>query len=571
MQIRQVAVQNFRSLSDFTWAPNAGLNVILGAGDSGKTTLLDAIALALSAQPSQAAVETDYRNLDTDQGFSIELVLGQLSEALLALVYPPPLWGWDSGTGVLHPGPNQDLGYEPVLCIKVTGSPDLELVHQLLQPGNEPRPLTVAMRAATGLWNVSTGRSPESQLRMARGSLLERAIGRDRMRAPAVAAMQGTAQTLELPEDAIAAVAHVAAQLRAAGIRFDDLALSLAPGFGQSPLQLVTLVAQVASGHIPLANFGRGSQQMAMVTLAAAEVVDAPVAVVDEIEAGLEPYRQRALLSKLRVMLANDGQAFITSHSPAILGQLKAGEAWKVSSEAVHTITALEGDVLRLLKRDPEAMLSKLPVICEGQTEVGLLEGLFGFDSKVDPGVLGIHLVDAIGHDDALRFIQGLAQAGQRVFGLVDCETFKSGTRRKLAALPKVRLCESTGGRCIEVAIARAIPPDCLDALVALPGTAGDKLNVEDRLQAISTKLGRQSRSTVAQLLASYELEAVTEAVGEAASKGMWYKTAQAGQGLARFLIDHASADSQLIADLRSLVQDMLSAVDALTASNGTT
>lgn len=568
MQIRKVTVENFRSFSDFTWLPNAGLNVVLGAGDTGKTTLLEAIALALSPQPSQAAIETDYRDLDTSQPFDIEMILGRLSEAFLASVYPPPLWGWDAGTGTLHPAPNEDQGYEPVVCIKVTGSPDLELVHQLVQPGSDPRPLTVAMRAAVGLWNVNTTRSPDSQLRMARGSLLERAIGRDRMRAPAVAAMQDTARTLQIPDDAVAAVAQVAEQLRTAGIRFDNLALSMVPGSGQSPVQLVTLVAQVANGHVPLANFGRGSQQMAMVTLAAADVVDAPVAVIDEIEAGLEPYRQRALLAKLRTMLAKDGQAFITSHSPAILGKLKVREAWKMSSEPAHSITPLEGDVLRLMKRDPEAMLSKLTVICEGQTEVGVLEGFFEFDSKVDPGVLGIHLADGIGHEDALRFIEGLAQAGQHVFGLVDCEEFKRGTRLRLASTPNVRLCESTGGRCIEVAVARAIPLDRLDALVALPGTGGDKLNIDDRLQAISARLGQQSRSTVAQLLQLYEADAVTEAVGESASKGGWYKTAQAGKEFARFLIDNAPGDSRFAADLRALVRDILCTVGSLALSD---
>src|SRR6266566_2816764 len=98
---------------------------------------------------------------------------------------------------------------------------------------------------------------------MARGSLLERAIGRDRLRAPAVAAMQGTASSLDVPPDTTEAIRRVAGQLRSAGIRFDELALSLVPGAGQSPVQLVTLVARSKEGHVPLANFGRGSQQMA--------------------------------------------------------------------------------------------------------------------------------------------------------------------------------------------------------------------------------------------------------------------------------------------------------------------
>ena len=71
--------------------------------------------------------------------------------------------------------------------------------------------------------------------------------------------------------------------------------------------------------------------------------IGAPIAVIDEIEAGLEPYRQRALLAQLRVMLASDGQAFITTHSPAVLGRMRSGEAWRLSHEPEHSVLIVGG------------------------------------------------------------------------------------------------------------------------------------------------------------------------------------------------------------------------------------
>jgi putative ATP-dependent endonuclease of the OLD family len=563
MQIRRLWIQNFRGITDLTWTPGPGLNAILGAGDSGKSTVLDAIALALSPQPSQAAVETDYQNLDTSTPFRIALVLGQLSDAFRAVTYPPALWGWDAGTRELLPAPNDELGHEAVAHIEVVGTVDLELQHHLLQPGNDPRPLTVAARAAAGLWNVSTNRAPDAQLRMSRGSLLERAIGRERMRAPAVAAMQGTVQTLRVPSDTTIAIERVASQLRAAGIKFDDLALSLVPSPGQSPVQLVTLVAKSGDGHVPLANFGRGSQQMAMVTLAAAEIVDAPIAVIDEIEAGLEPYRQRALLARLREMLAPDGQAFVTSHSPAVLGRLTSNECWTLRFQEVHSMRQIDGAMYRLLRDDPEALLCKVPVICEGATEVGVLRAFFSEARDADYTALGVHLVDAGGHEAALTTVAALATDERKAFALVDQEDFSAGKRASLAALRGVHLCQSTGGRCVECAVANALPLGALEGLLLLPGIAGAHLNANSRLQAVTSRLGQQSRQTLEEMISAHGELAVRDAIGEAASKDGWFKSLEAGQRLGEFMLANIPPDSPFLSDLRGLVRAALAATSA--------
>lgn len=53
-QIRKLSIQRFRGIQSLTWLPAEGMNVILGGGDVGKTTVLEAIALLLS--PSNTAV-----------------------------------------------------------------------------------------------------------------------------------------------------------------------------------------------------------------------------------------------------------------------------------------------------------------------------------------------------------------------------------------------------------------------------------------------------------------------------------------------------------------------------------
>ncbi len=42
--IRQLSIERFRGIKSLKWNPADGMNVILGGGDIGKTTLLEAVA-----------------------------------------------------------------------------------------------------------------------------------------------------------------------------------------------------------------------------------------------------------------------------------------------------------------------------------------------------------------------------------------------------------------------------------------------------------------------------------------------------------------------------------------------
>jgi AAA domain-containing protein len=46
--IYRLAIERFRCITSFSWHPAKGVNLILGGGDVGKTTILDAMGLLLS-------------------------------------------------------------------------------------------------------------------------------------------------------------------------------------------------------------------------------------------------------------------------------------------------------------------------------------------------------------------------------------------------------------------------------------------------------------------------------------------------------------------------------------------
>ncbi|WP_367278291.1 AAA family ATPase [uncultured Roseobacter sp.] len=53
-------IHNFRSIKELSWKPNHGMNCLIGGGDSGKTTVLDAIDYCLGARRSAQFSDYDF-------------------------------------------------------------------------------------------------------------------------------------------------------------------------------------------------------------------------------------------------------------------------------------------------------------------------------------------------------------------------------------------------------------------------------------------------------------------------------------------------------------------------------
>ena len=146
-------------------------------------------------------------------------------------------------------------------------------------------------------------------------------------------------------------------------------------------------------------------------------------------------------------------QAFVTAHAPAILSAgaavgavisrinialPPAGDAGQAAPEEgveparaprAHELTALEGkEIGELLASNPEAVLARLPVICEGITEEGFATRLL--ISRFGEGypVRGIFCVDGRGHDRAVAICKAMLKAGFRIGAVADDEGRKDGS-----------------------------------------------------------------------------------------------------------------------------------------------
>ena len=69
-RIRRLTIERFRGIEHLDWYPEAGVNIILGGGDVGKSTVLDAIGLLLHPTNTTVLTDADHWRRDVKNGFS---------------------------------------------------------------------------------------------------------------------------------------------------------------------------------------------------------------------------------------------------------------------------------------------------------------------------------------------------------------------------------------------------------------------------------------------------------------------------------------------------------------------
>ena len=75
--LRRLSIRRYKGINDLQWKPSSTLNMIIGGGDSGKSTLLDAVGLLFHPSNSKNLTGSDYYNRNIADGFEIETYWGQ--------------------------------------------------------------------------------------------------------------------------------------------------------------------------------------------------------------------------------------------------------------------------------------------------------------------------------------------------------------------------------------------------------------------------------------------------------------------------------------------------------------
>ena len=146
----------------------------------------------------------------------------------------------------------------------------------------------------------------------------------------------------------------------------------------------------VFDGEDPLSQFGTGSQRLISMGLNVNAADGNVLLLIDEIENGLEPYRLRSLINEFRSDRNANRQIIMTTHSPVAIAECTVDELLVIhSKDGVTEAFPLNNDddeakavVQAQVRSNPEALLCKRIIVCEGKTEIGFIRALDNYLSR---------------------------------------------------------------------------------------------------------------------------------------------------------------------------------------------
>jgi putative ATP-dependent endonuclease of OLD family len=429
-RIIDLSIQNFRGINTFNQRFNSDLICLIGRGDSGKTTILEAISTVLSPSWNRTFYDTDFHQCDIDKPIEIVVSIVNFPSELLK----------DHKYGLyircLNPE-NDEIedvitdGYQSVLTLKL-------IVDKTLEPKwtvtnnreQEDKSISATDRAKLNCFIVSdyidrhfswNKGNPLYSLLKAKEINSEdenKNVVMDALREAKMVIDKGSFNNLADVMDEItknASAIGLDISKTNTTIDFKDLAVS----DGRVCLH---------DENIPFRLKGKGSKRLASIAIQSALSQEGGIMLIDEIEQGLEPDRIRLLARTLQE--ENSGQIFITTHSRDVITELLSENLMVVHKDKdtfemkVNHLNYNREKLQGVVRACPEAFFAKKVIVCEGLTEVGICRALDRYRKREGRSLMSFQdcaYVDGTGSEYANRVMQ-ITQAGITVTSLCDSD-----------------------------------------------------------------------------------------------------------------------------------------------------
>jgi hypothetical protein len=546
MQIRKLSIRNFRGVGSFDWEPAPGITCIIGPGDSCKSTILDALELALGTRWT-AFTDVDFTAGIADQPIEITVTVGQLpDEALRENRMGLSLRGWRVGQG-LQDEPDDDD--EPVVSVRLSVDSSLEPAWELITDRQPPRPISPRDRALFGV--VRLGGDAERHLTWAQGSALSRLSSDKSAAVPLLADAYRKARDL-LKAGALPALDAVAARVRAEAVRIGAYApTSFSAGLDSQRSSMSLCALAMHGDGIPLRLAGLGTRRLVALAVQQMSIPHGAIVLVDELEHGLEPHRVRHTLKVLRDALTSSGtgQVVLTTHSATAVVELSCSQlaVCRRSGSAVE-LKSPSSSLQAMVRRTPEALLSRAVLVCEGKTEVGLLRGLrdlwAGRHDDEPLEARGVLMADGNG-SEAVKTALELSNLGYVVGLLRDSDLALTQTESDALRVNGITVFQWQGSVATEE---RLFLDASVSAVEELLSIAFEYVGEDSVLASIANILGTKERLPTAfsrWAIAGKSETDLRTAIGQAAKKKDWFKLVDRGERVGLVLAKEVLRDGQ--------------------------
>lgn len=379
-KLEHLKITHFRGIESFEQRFDTGITCIIGRGDSGKSTILDAIAYLFAQSWTVRLNDSDFNMCDTSAPIIIEgTVSGFTEDDGLLQKFEKHIRGiLPNGTLVDDMESEEATTAEPVLTIRLTVGKDLEPIWEVVSYNGElSTPIKAVDRGKLNVYAVSD--YTDRHFSMNKGnplySLYKQLNG---------AAIEETDNAvLDVVRDAKAAFdAKVGDSFNAVIGKVKEMAALLGITLNEMKAMLdhrdIAISENKVSIHedgIPFRLKGKGSKRLLSLAIQLALTEPSGVILIDEIEQGLEPDRVMHLVNVLAKK--TDRQIIITTHSNNVMVEIPCTSLYVMRKEEGRSrLLHVEGEIQGCIRRIPEAFFAAKVLVCEGATEVGLCKAI---------------------------------------------------------------------------------------------------------------------------------------------------------------------------------------------------
>jgi len=386
-RIRLLAIKNFRGIKDlFIDFGDENVICFIGRGDSGKTTILEAISSVLSSSWNLTFCDSDFYNCDFDGSIEIEASITDFPEKLLS----------DEKYGLYVRSLNLEThkitdevlldnseNIKPVLTIKLVVDKSLEPKWTVANTREqEEKQISATDRATLNCSMVSdyidrhfSWNKGNPLFSLLKGQNAQETAGQNNVVIDSL--RQAKKKIDEFPFTDLKEVTElIKNQAAVFGLNISETHTTL----DFKELSIKDGRISLHENSIPFRLKGKGSKRLASFAIQSALVKKGGIMLVDEIEQGLEPDRVKQLIRTLKQQ--QPGQIFLTTHSREVVTELDASSlalAIKESRGSKIEVRRLGSDDNRLQKAVracSEAFFAKKVIVCEGATEIGICRAI---------------------------------------------------------------------------------------------------------------------------------------------------------------------------------------------------
>lgn len=400
-RLEHLYINHFRGIEKFEqWFGN-GITCIIGRGDSGKSTILEAIAYLFSQSWAIRLNDSDFYNCDTNTPIIIEGVVSGVPEEMLKQ-YEKHLRGIKGNVLVDDMESPDALDAEPVLTVRMTVGKDLEPSWDVVSyNGEEPTGIKGVGRGKLNVYAVTD--YTDRHFSMNKGNplySLYKELNGMAFKDTDNVVMDVMRKAKEDFDKAVGnsfdtVISKVKTQAAELGIALNELKAML----DHRDIAINENKVSIHEDGVPFRLKGKGSKRLLSLAIQLALTEPSGVILIDEIEQGLEPDRVMHLVNVLAKK--GDRQIIITTHSNCVMVELPCTSLY-VMRKGASNLLHVEVDLQACIRKIPEAFFAAKVLVCEGATEVGFCKAIN--ETRIQAGKIsaackGVYIADGQGNN----------------------------------------------------------------------------------------------------------------------------------------------------------------------------